>query len=89
MEALASGTPVVAADAGGNFEQIVPGKNGFLFCPNDPDDLADRVISVLQTPELRTTMPQEARGSALKFDWTECMKKFEERIYQLIPTPPA
>lgn len=89
MEALASGTPVVAADAGGNSEQIILGRNGFLFHPNDPDDLADRAIAILQTPELRTRMAQEARSYALKFDWTECMKKFEERIYRLTASNPS
>jgi glycosyltransferase involved in cell wall biosynthesis len=89
MEALASGTPVVAADAGGNSEQIIPGRNGFLSKPNDPRDLADRAISILQTSALRTTMGQQARTYALEFDWAECMKKFEERIYQLAASNPS
>jgi glycosyltransferase involved in cell wall biosynthesis len=61
----------------------------FSFAPMTPDDLADRAISVLQTSELRGKMAQEARDYPLKFDWTECMKKFEERIYQLAVSNPS
>ncbi len=86
MEALASGIPVVAARAGGNIDQIVPGYNGFLSEPNTPTDLAEKVIAILKDANLKAEMSQQARPSILEFDWSACMQKFEERLYRLIPT---
>ncbi|MDZ8056062.1 MAG: glycosyltransferase [Aulosira sp. ZfuVER01] len=84
MEALASGTTVVAADAGGNPEQVLSGINGLLSEPNNPEDLAQRVIAILENPELKAKMAQNARPSILEFDWSACMEKFEEKLYQLV-----
>lgn len=40
LEALASGTPIIASEVGGNPELVIPGKNGFLYPYNDHQKLA-------------------------------------------------
>jgi glycosyltransferase involved in cell wall biosynthesis len=85
MEALASGIPVVAAGAGGNVEQVVHGHNGFLSEPNNPTDLAEKVIAILKDANLKEEMSRQARSSVLEFDWSACMERFEERLYELAP----
>jgi glycosyltransferase involved in cell wall biosynthesis len=47
-EALAAGTPVVATRSGGMAEYVVPGRNGALVAPGEPDALADALESVLE-----------------------------------------
>jgi glycosyltransferase involved in cell wall biosynthesis len=84
MEALASGTPVVASDGGGNSEQIEPGVNGFLAEPNNPQDFAQKVVTILENPELKAQMTQQARPSVLKFDWSVCLKQCETQLYELV-----
>ncbi|KAB8334594.1 glycosyltransferase family 1 protein [Scytonema tolypothrichoides VB-61278] len=86
-EALASGTPVVAAIAPSTSEQIKPGFNGLLAQPNNPTDFANKVISILENPELKEKMSQQARLSILEFDWSVCMEKFENKLYELVQTP--
>jgi glycosyltransferase involved in cell wall biosynthesis len=81
MEALASGVPVVAARAGGNEEQIVPGHNGLLSERDNPDDFAKQVISILSNPSFKAKLTSQARPSALEFDWTFCMLRFEKTLY--------
>jgi glycosyltransferase involved in cell wall biosynthesis len=83
-EALASGTPVVAAFAPSTTEQVYPGKNGFLAEPNNPKDFAQKVIEFLENPELRAELAQQARPSILGFDWSLCMERFEHKLYQLV-----
>jgi glycosyltransferase involved in cell wall biosynthesis len=83
-EALASGTPLVAALAPSTSEQVIPGHNGFLAEPNNPVDFAQKVIAILENPELKAQMTQHARPSILEFDWSACMEKFEEKLYQLV-----
>ncbi|MGF1497613.1 MAG: glycosyltransferase [Elainellaceae cyanobacterium] len=84
LEALASGTPVVGVTAPSTVEQIIPGVNGFLAKPNNPQDLADKVVTILKNPGLRIEMAQKARLSALEFDWAACMQAFESRLYELV-----
>lgn len=88
MEALASRTPVVAAAAGGNIEQIIPGHNGFLAEPGNSTDLATQVIKLLESRDLRAEITSRARLSILKFDWANCMQVFEEKLYQLVGASP-
>ncbi|MBH8563487.1 glycosyltransferase [Nostoc sp. CENA67] len=84
MEALASGTPVVAANAGGNPEQVIPLINGLLAEPNNSTDFAQKVIAILENPDLKADLSRQARPSVLEFDWSACMEKFEDKLYQLV-----
>ena len=47
MEAMASGRPIVAADAMALPHLVHDGDNGYLFEPNDVDMFADRLLKVL------------------------------------------
>lgn len=51
MEAMASGLPVVAADAMALPHLVHDGENGFLFEPGNADDLAAKLTQVLRMPE--------------------------------------
>ena len=43
VEGLAMGRLVIAPAHGGALEQIIPGENGWLFAPNDAQDLAAKI----------------------------------------------
>ena len=88
MEALASGTPVIAARSGGNIEQISQGYNGLLVDPNSASDLANNVVTILENAELKTKLTEQARPSVAQFDWPVCMERFEGRLYQLVGSNP-
>ncbi len=83
-EALASGTPVVTTFAASTSEQILPGVNGFLAEPNNPNDFANKVITILANPDLKAEMSRHTRLSILEFDWSVCMEKLEEKLHQLV-----
>jgi glycosyltransferase involved in cell wall biosynthesis len=51
IEAMASGLPVVASDAGAAAEQLDQGRSGMLFRSGDPDDLAAQVWRLWEHPE--------------------------------------
>ncbi|MFQ4144602.1 glycosyltransferase [Chlorogloeopsis sp. ULAP02] len=86
-EALASGTPVVAVKAPSTSEQISSSSNGFLAEPNNPSDFADKVIRILENPELKEEMSMHARFSILEYDWSMCMEKFEDKLYEIVKKP--
>jgi glycosyltransferase involved in cell wall biosynthesis len=51
MEAMASGLPIVAANAMALPHLVHYGENGFLFEPGNVDDLAEKLTRVLTMPE--------------------------------------
>jgi glycosyltransferase involved in cell wall biosynthesis len=83
-EALASGTPVVAANVPSATEQVTPGKNGFLAEANNPVDFANKILEILENPQLKAEMSKQARLSILPFDWVACSQKFEDKLYEVV-----
>jgi glycosyltransferase involved in cell wall biosynthesis len=61
LEAFACGVPVVGPDIGGTPELIEDGKTGFVFRANDETDLAEKIILILDNPELHAEMKEECR----------------------------
>jgi len=61
LEALATGTPVIASRVGGIPEAVRDGQDGFLVPPDDPQALAERLHLILSDPSLRARMSENAR----------------------------
>ena len=56
LEAMACGTPVIAADVGGLPEIVTDGESGLLFRNGDPESLASAVLRALTHDGLRTKL---------------------------------
>lgn len=65
LESLASSTPVIAAAAGGNVEQVVNGVSGHLVRVNDSQEMARRTTELLRNPEQLAAMSIAAREQAI------------------------
>jgi glycosyltransferase involved in cell wall biosynthesis len=66
VEAMAMGTPIIAAQDGGPSE-IVTSTSGRLFDTGDPSSLASALRDVLGNPALRATLSDGARERARAF----------------------
>lgn len=51
LEAMSASTPVVLANAMALPHLVRDGENGYLFTPNDSDDLAKKITQVLELPK--------------------------------------
>jgi glycogen(starch) synthase len=70
LEAMASGTPVVAADTGGLPEIVEHEVSGLLFPPGDADELARAATRLLLDPSLSERLAKEARSAlAARGSW--------------------
>ena len=62
LEACAAGIPVVATAVGGTGEVIRDGVNGFLVAPGNAVALADRLLELMVSADLRQSMGESGRG---------------------------
>jgi D-inositol-3-phosphate glycosyltransferase len=69
LEGSASGTPVIAAAAGGLREAVVDGVTGLVIGSRDPGVWADAIGRVLGDPELATSLSTTARVRAVGLSW--------------------
>jgi glycosyltransferase involved in cell wall biosynthesis len=65
IEAMLLGTPLIAADSGGNPEIIRHGETGYLVPPDHADAFAERTLALLADPEDRASIAAKAREDAL------------------------
>jgi len=61
VEASACSIPVIASNIGGLPEIVIDGTTGFLVPPRDENAIADRIIRLIDDPELRLQMGNEGR----------------------------
>lgn len=78
LEAMAYGLPVVSFDCEwGPREVIEDGRNGFLIPVEDTVKLADKINLLIEDPELRDRMSDEAVTISQKFDTDIVMKQWD------------
>ncbi|HWH03623.1 MAG TPA: glycosyltransferase family 1 protein [Gemmatimonadales bacterium] len=68
LEAMASGLPVVAANAGGLKESVRNRETGFLVSPDDPRAYADAITELVDQPLERREFGAAARRVAVERD---------------------
>ena len=81
VESQSMQIPIIASDIGGSRETIVNGKTGYLFKNNDPIDLANSIVMVMQKDyNLVKSIGIEGRKNVLKkFDVDKmCQSTFTE-----------
>jgi glycosyltransferase involved in cell wall biosynthesis len=78
LEAMASGLPVVAADAVALPHLVTPGGNGYLFRPGDVPGLADALETILGSAQRRADMGRASRAMAEEHALERTVARFEE-----------
>lgn len=84
FESLVNGIPVLGSSRGGIPEMIEDGKNGFLFDPDRPEELAGLIRKIALQPTLLDQMQMAALQSAPRFvDMNAWIDKYIELFEQL------
>ncbi|WP_267241182.1 glycosyltransferase family 4 protein [Streptomyces sp. PR69] len=62
LEASATGLPVVAGDSGGAPDAVLDGETGWVVRGGAPEEAAERILKLLDDPELRRAMGERGRA---------------------------
>lgn len=69
LEAMATGTPVIASEVGGLAYLVQDGETGYLVPSRSSQQLADRIQRVLTTPDERDKLGANAAVHAQRYRW--------------------
>lgn len=85
LEAMASGTPVIAVEGPSVDDFIDDGKNGFIM-PEDAKMFADKTIDVLDDEETIKRLSRNAKKKASRFSSEAMVGKIIDEFKQLKPS---
>jgi phosphatidylinositol alpha-mannosyltransferase len=78
IEAMASGTPVVASHIDGYKQVIKDGYNGLLFDPHSHDDMKEKIKAILTNNVLRDNLVKNGLVSVKQYDWSTVTDRIVE-----------
>lgn len=78
LEAMGAGLPIIASDVGGNNEIVHEGENGFLIKGNNVDEIAARLVRLINDTTLRQRMGEKSREFAKEYDWANIMAQYNK-----------
>lgn len=87
LEALASGTPVIGANAGGVKNILSAGVTGHLCEPGNAEDFILRIIQLLNNDSLRAQMADNARKYALTQKWDQIFENLLAHYFDVLDEP--
>ncbi|UCF08154.1 MAG: glycosyltransferase, partial [Thermoplasmata archaeon] len=83
LEALASGLPAIAASKDALPELVINPENGFLFEPGNSRDLAEKIVEILASEELRARMGKRSLEIVQEHSVEATAVKFES-LYKTV-----
>ena len=75
IEAMAAGLPVIAARTGGAAELVNDGINGMTFEPENPQDLADRILDMAGNRNAAAAYAQAGSATADRYGISATLDK--------------
>jgi glycosyltransferase involved in cell wall biosynthesis len=83
QESMIAGKPIVANDVDGARDVIIDGKTGYLVAPYQPQEMADRILTLLDDEELCDQMGITAKQLAQQYSSEKMVKKIVSLYIEL------
>ncbi|MBV9120910.1 MAG: glycosyltransferase [Chloroflexi bacterium] len=87
VEAMACGTPVVAASVGGLRSTVQDGETGFLIRGHDPELFAARIRQIIDTPALAHRFGEAGVTAAGSYRWPSVARQLQTVYRSLLARP--
>jgi len=75
QESMIAGKPIVANDVDGARDVIVDGETGYLVPPHEPQEMADRILTLLNNEGLCDRMGETAKQHAMQYSSENMIKQ--------------
>lgn len=83
LEAMSCGTPVISTPNDGVKSYGIDGENCLFVQPCDPKTLADKIILLLENPDLYKKLQENGCKTAAKFSWSQIIPRLKSYYQQL------
>jgi glycosyltransferase involved in cell wall biosynthesis len=84
LEGMATGLVVLATPTGGTREILTDGENGLLFAPDDPEDLAQKIVRLADDSTLRRKLARAGRQTvAERFTVMKMLDEMESYLQEI------
>ena len=81
LEASACSKPVIAGDSGGAPETVIEGETGYVVGGRDEDALTNRIVELLNSPQLRERMGSAGRSyMQQQWTWPHLVERLEQAL---------
>lgn len=80
MEGMAAGLPIVATDVGGTPDIVINNRNGFLVQQKSSSAIAEKVLTLLQSPQKMKSFSREALKTGNNYDWKVIGRRYADVI---------
>jgi glycosyltransferase involved in cell wall biosynthesis len=81
---MSAGKPIVANDVDGARDIIIDGETGYLVPPHQPQEMAERILSLLINDNLCHEMGAEAQRLSESFSSQQMLEKIESLYKELL-----
>lgn len=88
MEAMAGGIPVICSEIRGNVDLIKPGYNGFLFKPDNANQLKEYLEKLIEDPALRKEISRHNMIDIENYSYNVVVEELK-RLYLTDPCNPC
>jgi len=83
QEAMSAGKPVIANNVDGVGDIVIDGETGYLVTPHKPEEMADRILHLLNNDELCQKMGKIAQKYSDQFSSQQMLEKTEALYKEL------
>lgn len=84
LEALATGLPIISTNTGGAKELVKDGINGFIVEKENEEDIAKKIIILIENPDFREKIGRESRKIAETMSWKKVAGEYLEVYNKII-----
>jgi len=89
MDAAATGVPSIATDSGAPREIVDHGVTGWLVAPGAPDELADAIVRLFDSPKLLAAMSCAALNKSADYTWDRSIDTLEQVLRTAVAEGPG
>lgn len=86
LEAMACGKPILIADSPTSASKYFVDRNGLLFKPKDPKDLAEKILTLLSDENALKRMAQQSLENSKRYDINQSVALLERLYYSVLYT---